>query len=76
MATTGAANGPPRGDRFPTGHPRQVGHSSPVLDVRRRVTLATWYQLITSFGFAPEDNGIKVFNRNPVRVIPALGTNP
>ncbi|MGD0703632.1 MAG: hypothetical protein ABSA02_27585 [Trebonia sp.] len=38
------------------------------------MTLATPNQLITNIGFAPEDNGIKVFNHNPARAIPALGT--
>ena len=68
-----------RATRGLTGSPQANapgGALVPVLDVRRRVTLATWHQLITSFGFATEDNGIKVFNRNPARVIPALGTNP
>jgi hypothetical protein len=28
---------------------------------------------IASFGFLPEQDGIKVFNVNPARVTPALG---
>jgi hypothetical protein len=45
----------------------------PVPDVRGLVTLDTRCLLIAGFGFLPEKDGIKVFNVNPARVIPALG---
>jgi hypothetical protein len=46
----------------------------PVLDVHGLVTLDTRCLFLAGFGFLPEEDGIKVFNVNPARVIPALGT--
>ena len=46
----------------------------PVLDAYGPVILDTRCLLIVGFGFHPVEDGIKVFNHNPARVIPALGT--
>lgn len=42
--------------------------------MRRSVTLDTSCPFLADFGFLPDEDGIKVFNVNPARVIPALGT--
>ena len=46
----------------------------PVLRGHGLVILDTRYPFIAGFGFLPVKDGIKVFNHNPARVIPALGT--
>jgi hypothetical protein len=48
----------------------------PVPDVYGLVTLDTQYLFIADFGFLLKQDGIKVFNVNPARVIPALGKIP
>jgi hypothetical protein len=50
-----------------------VDPNVPVLDLPGLVTLDTWYLFIAGFGFLPQQDGIKVFNVKPARVIPALG---
>jgi hypothetical protein len=46
----------------------------PVSGVRAFVTLATSCLSAAARGFLRGDNGIKLSNVNPARVIPALGT--
>ena len=46
----------------------------PVLNAHGLVILDTRRPFIAGFGFLPVEDGIKVFNHNPARVIPALGT--
>ena len=45
-----------------------------VFDAPGLVILDTRCPFIAGFGFLPVEDGIKVFNHNPARVIPALGT--
>jgi hypothetical protein len=45
-----------------------------VFDAHGVVILDTRSPFIAGFGFLPVEDGIKVFNHNPARVIPALGT--
>jgi hypothetical protein len=42
--------------------------------MRSSVTLDTSHRFLADFGFLPDEDGINVFNVNPARVIPALGT--
>jgi hypothetical protein len=46
----------------------------PVHGTNGFVILDTRCPFIAGFGFLPVEDGIKVFNHNPARVIPALGT--
>jgi len=51
-----------------------VHQDVPVLGAHGLVILDTRCGFIAGFGFLPVEDGINVFNHNPARVIPALGT--
>jgi hypothetical protein len=55
--------------------PRSASMALPqAAHMRSSVTLDTSHRFLADFGFLPDEDGINVFNVNPARVIPALGT--